>query len=149
MVQQNWQGAWLSDLVRAHLKLFGAASRADVSGPALFLDATAVQNIGFALHELATNASKHGALHTPDGHVSVTWHRTDDRIHLEWKEAGGPEKTSPPAKGLVPSCSPTWSHSRCKVTQRWNLRPKAVAGHWTSPHRMCSLTNLTRIKPHI
>jgi two-component sensor histidine kinase len=100
MVQQNWQGAWLSDLVRAHLKLFGATSRANVSGPALFLDATAVQNIGFALHELATNASKHGALHTPDGRVSATWHRIDDRIHLEWKETGGPETNEPDRKGF-------------------------------------------------
>jgi len=100
MVQQDWQGAWLSDLVHAHLKLFGATSRADVSGPSLFLDATAVQNIGFALHELATNASKHGALHAPDGRVSVTWHRTDDRIHLEWNETGGPETNAPDRKGF-------------------------------------------------
>jgi two-component sensor histidine kinase len=100
MVRQNWQGAWLSELVRAHLKLFGATSRADVSGPALFLDATAVQNIGFALHELATNASKHGALHTPAGRVSVSWHRIDDRIHLEWKETGGPETNEPDRKGF-------------------------------------------------
>jgi two-component sensor histidine kinase len=100
MVRQNWQGAWLGDLVQAHLSLFGATSRADVSGPALFLDANAVQNIGFALHELATNATKHGALHTPDGRVSVTWHRTDDRVHVEWKESGGQEAREPGHKGF-------------------------------------------------
>jgi two-component sensor histidine kinase len=86
--------------VRAHLNLFGATSRAEISGPALFLDANAVQNLGFALHELATNASKHGALHTPDGRVSVSWHRTGDRIHLEWKETGGPEATMPDGRGF-------------------------------------------------
>jgi len=100
MVRQNWQGAWLSDLVQAHVKLFAATSRTDVSGPALFLDATAVQNIGFALHELATNASKYGALHSPDGRVSVSWHRIDDRIHLEWKETGGPDTNQPERKGF-------------------------------------------------
>jgi two-component sensor histidine kinase len=100
MVRQNWQGAWLGDLVRAHLNLFGAIQRADIFGPALFLDANAVQNLGFALHELATNAFKHGALHTPGGRVSVSWHRTDDRIHLEWKETGGPETNEPDHKGF-------------------------------------------------
>src|SRR6185295_18135430 len=61
LLRQNWQGAWLSDLVQAHLSLFGAVDRVDIEGPALFLSANAVQNIGFALHELTTNAFKHGA----------------------------------------------------------------------------------------
>ena len=100
MLRQNWQGAWLEDLVRAHLNLFGAIPRADISGSALFLEANAVQNIGFALHELATNATKHGALHTPEGRVSVTWHCADGRVHLEWKETGGQEPKQPDHKGF-------------------------------------------------
>ena len=68
LLRQNWQGAWMSDLVHAHLELFAAEGRARVSGPPIFLAAKAVQNIGFALHELATNASKHGAL-VNDGRV--------------------------------------------------------------------------------
>jgi two-component sensor histidine kinase len=91
MLRQNWQGAWLGDLVRAHLNLFGATSRVDISGPGLFLEANAVQTMGFALHELATNATKHGALRTPEGRVSVGWTRTDGSVHFEWKEAGGQE----------------------------------------------------------
>jgi two-component sensor histidine kinase len=98
MLRQNWQGAWLGELVHAHLNLFGAASRADIDGPALFLDANAVQNIGFALHELATNATKHGALHTPEGRVSIKWVRDDSRIRLEWKESGGPAAQQPAAQ---------------------------------------------------
>ena len=92
MVRQNWQGAWLRDLVRAHLELFGAGSRAEMRGPELFLNANAVQNIGFAFHELATNASKHGALSTPAGRVTVSWRvsPTDDRIQVEWLEGNGP-----------------------------------------------------------
>ena len=50
------------------LYVFAAAPRVRrCAGPDLFLDSTAVQNVGFALHELATNASKHGALAAPDG----------------------------------------------------------------------------------
>jgi two-component sensor histidine kinase len=102
MVRQNWQGAWLHDLVRAHLELFGAGARAQIEGPALFLDANAVQNIGFALHELATNAYKHGALSSRQGRVSVSWRGPvpDDRIVLEWTESGGPAVQAPQRQGF-------------------------------------------------
>ena len=92
MVRQNWQGAWLSDLVKAHLDLFGASSRAQIEGPPLFLNANAVQNIGFALHELATNASKYGAIKSPQGRVLVTWRgpEEDGLIHMDWVERDGP-----------------------------------------------------------
>jgi two-component sensor histidine kinase len=130
MLRQNWQGAWLSELVHAHLNLFGAASRADVSGPPLFLEANAVQNLGFALHELATNAIKHGALHTLEGRVSVSWRRTDDRIRLQWIEDGRHEGKAPEHKGfgslvltqLVPqalqgNATLEFTHNSC----RWTL----------------------------
>ena len=102
MVRQNWQGAWLRDLVRAHLELFGAGARAEMQGPELFLNANAVQNIGFALHELATNASKHGALLTPLGRVTVSWQASphDGRIHFEWVERNGPPVQPPDRQGF-------------------------------------------------
>jgi len=102
MVRQNWQGAWLGDLVQAHLDLFGAGPRAHIEGPPLFLSANAAQNIGFALHELATNASKYGALAGPEGRISVSWHGpgTDDRVHLEWVEQGGPPVQTPQRTGF-------------------------------------------------
>lgn len=102
MVRQNWQGAWLSDLVRAHLELFGAGPRVELNGPSLFLSANAVQNIGFALHELATNAYKHGALTSPGGRVSVSWRgpQPDGRIYLEWLERDGPPVQPPQHQGF-------------------------------------------------
>jgi two-component sensor histidine kinase len=101
LLRQNWQGAWLSDLVRAHVDLFGAGSRVEIDGPALFLSANAVQNIGFALHELATNAYKHGSLTSPRGRVSVTWRGPDNgRIYLEWIERDGPPVRSPQRQGF-------------------------------------------------
>ncbi len=102
MLRQNWQGAWLADLVRAHLDLFGAVARAHIKGPELFLSADAVQNIGFALHELATNASKHGAISAPGGSIGVTWYGpdADGRVHLDWKERGGPAVETPSRHGF-------------------------------------------------
>ena len=101
MLRQNWQGAWLGDLVRAHLDMFGAAPRAHIDGPALFLSANAAQNIGFALHELATNASKHGALSSPQGTVLVSWRGSEsDGLILEWIERDGPAVQSPLRHGF-------------------------------------------------
>jgi two-component sensor histidine kinase len=100
MMRQNWQGAWLGDLVNAHLNLFGATSRADISGPALFVDGAAVQNLGFALHELATNASKHGALRADDGRIFIRWDRSGEQIHMEWRESGARNLKEPEREGF-------------------------------------------------
>ena len=101
LVRQNWKGARLSELAHAHLDLFASPDRAGISGPELFLDSTAVQNIGFALHELATNASKHGALSTAKGRVSVAWSRPDaGHIRLVWTEEGGHPVMMPHQKGF-------------------------------------------------
>lgn len=100
MLRQSWQGAWLGDLVRAHLELFAVGNRATLEGPDTFLNANAVQNIGFALHELATNASKHGALSTPQGQVSVSWDNEGDRIRLSWIETNGPHVQAPQRRGF-------------------------------------------------
>jgi two-component sensor histidine kinase len=101
LVKQNWKGAWMSDLVRAHLEMFAAGDRAEISGPDLFLDTAAVQNIGFALHELATNASKHGALSSPAGRVLVKWSIVEgEAFTIEWIEKGGPPASMPGHKGF-------------------------------------------------
>ncbi|CUT12659.1 sensor histidine kinase putative [Bradyrhizobium sp.] len=91
LLRQNWRGAWMRDLVQAHLEPFGAVTRAQISGPDVFLDTTAVQNVGFALHELATNASKYGALSNEAGRLVVAWEALDDGgVKLTWSEHDGP-----------------------------------------------------------
>ena len=67
----------------------------------LFLSADAVQNIGFALHELATNACKHGSLTSPDGRVFISWRGPElGHVQLEWVERDGPAVQSPPRRGF-------------------------------------------------
>ena len=62
--------------------------------------------LALALHELATNAAKYGALSTPAGHVDVAWDVTGDtdeggpRFHLRWREIGGPEVRTPSRRGF-------------------------------------------------
>lgn len=103
-----WEGAALRALLEAELAPFvaaggasaGAAPRVELSGPELRLAATAVQALSMSLHELATNATKHGALGAGGGMVSVTWSVEDDgdTLRVVWRERGGPAIGEPPTR---------------------------------------------------
>ena len=107
LVAEDWTGASLEELVGAVLQPFiGSSSEAVVCrGQPVFVNATAAQNLGLALHELATNAAKYGALSTSAGRVRVTWgFEPDDtgtlRLVLRWDEQGGPKVEPPAIKGF-------------------------------------------------
>ncbi|TJV68523.1 MAG: histidine kinase [Mesorhizobium sp.] len=91
LVVNDWRGAGMSDLVREHLKPFAHEERVELSGPELTLRLNAVQNIGMALHELGTNATKYGALSADKGTVRVSWRVPTDagepsEFELVWEE---------------------------------------------------------------
>jgi PAS domain S-box-containing protein len=96
------QGADLEDLVRAHLAYFAdlVGSRITVHGSKLHLNATAAQAIGLALHELATNAGKYGALSTDAGRVDVGWRLDGDALTMSWTERDGPPVRPPERRGF-------------------------------------------------
>jgi len=75
LVQEDWAGASLRALVRSQLGHFSdiADAQVEMAGPPLHLAPDAAQHIGMALHELATNAARYGALTVPDGKVSISW----------------------------------------------------------------------------
>ena len=102
LIGANWGAAPLKALIAAELAPF--AKRAVVSGPEVFVEAEKVQTFAMMLHELATNAAKHGALSTEQGTVAVSWSvegsDTDQRFKLRWEEAGGPPVEPPTRKGF-------------------------------------------------
>jgi PAS domain S-box-containing protein len=106
LVRQDWAGAAIRDLVGAQLAPFVREDGAslDISGPDLMLKPDAVQNLGFALFELATNAVKYGALASPVGKVQVRWEFVEGagetRVRLVWTESGGPQVSAPNRKGF-------------------------------------------------
>jgi len=106
LVKGDWKGADLADLVRAQIAPFidANSSRLVVEGPPLLLHADTVRNIGLALHELGTNASKYGALATPDGTMAVRWRLTGREsgtdLELSWEEHGGSPAQMPERKGF-------------------------------------------------
>ncbi len=100
LLGKNWRGADLQDLVVAHLTPFTERSRLKIDGPPVILRPESAQNFGFALHELATNAAKYGALSVPPGIVTVSWILEAGRIRFCWQEHGGPAVTEPSRKGF-------------------------------------------------
>jgi PAS domain S-box-containing protein len=96
------EGALLEDIVRAQLA--GFAGAVSIEGPRIFLKPSAAQSFALVIHELATNASKHGALTSNSGRVAVTWFiRSNEdtaKLHFRWVERGGPLIEKPTRKGF-------------------------------------------------
>ena len=91
--EKEWHGVTLHDLASRHLDPLDPSQRVKVVGPAIVLTPAAAQNIGLALHELATNAVKVGALSVPEGRIVFSWerHRGDsDVLRIAWREENGP-----------------------------------------------------------
>jgi PAS domain S-box-containing protein len=102
LVRNEWQGIEVEDLVRAHLAHFAdlVGARIAVHGPKLRLNAAAAQAIGLALHELATNAGKYGALSVDAGRVDLQWRREGDIFAISWTEHNGPPVSPPQRRGF-------------------------------------------------
>jgi PAS domain S-box-containing protein len=102
LVRNAWRGVDIENLVHSQLAHLDdlVGSRIAVSGKKLRLNADAAQAIGLALHELATNAGKYGALSTEDGHVDISWQLDGDILSMEWKECGGPRVQVPERRGF-------------------------------------------------
>jgi PAS domain S-box-containing protein len=107
LVRNKWKGVHLDKLACSQLAHFSdlIGTRIKISGPPLLVSASAAQTLGMALHELATNAGKYGALSTDGGSVEVTW-RVDNTEGLEgtfqisWRESGGPIVKAPARSGF-------------------------------------------------
>jgi len=106
LVRNQWLGVDVADLVAVQLAHFKdlIGTRVLIEGPrALTLNMAAAQGIGMALHELATNAAKYGALSNRDGTVHIGWQVTNaakPTFSMSWREDGGPVVVPPTRKGF-------------------------------------------------
>ncbi len=107
LIKNEWQNVPLGELVRSQLAHFGdlLENRIAVHGPDLRITAAAAQAIGMAVHELATNATKYGALSNATGRVVILWrleraNGSGHRFTMEWKENGGPTVVAPTRRGF-------------------------------------------------
>jgi len=102
LVRNDWRGVELSELVRSQLMPFEdlVGSRVGIVGPKLIVAPKAAQGIGMALYELATNASKYGALSNDEGRIDVAWTLEGGEFRLSWRESGGPPVQAPSRSGF-------------------------------------------------
>ncbi len=102
LVSQSWNGADLGELLRASVAqtIAPTAEQVQMTGPPLMLAPDTAQNLSLAFHELATNASKYGALAADEGELAVTWCHKDGEVRISWRESGGPTVTPPEHRGF-------------------------------------------------
>lgn len=105
LIHRTWQGAALRETVASALIPHGDTSRFRIEGPEIELNARQALSMSLAVHELATNAIKYGALHNSDGMISISWGFSDKpdeppSFEWTWRESGGPLVASPERKGF-------------------------------------------------
>jgi PAS domain S-box-containing protein len=105
LVQESWHGASLKDLVRSQLVYYldREPDQVSIDGPDVRLKPEAAQSLGLALHELAANAAKHGALSLAGGRVDVSWGpaaNDNGGVELIWRETKGPKVSEPKRRGF-------------------------------------------------
>jgi PAS domain S-box-containing protein len=100
LTDQSWSGAPLDRIVRESTEPLAGEERCTASGDPLWLAPHAALALSLALHELATNAAKYGALSAEQGRVAIEWRMDEDHLLLEWKERGGPPVTPPERRGF-------------------------------------------------
>ncbi|WP_152982017.1 sensor histidine kinase [Prosthecomicrobium hirschii] len=110
LVDESWRGASIDELVSSQLGhvMETSGDRLDEGGTRVMLKPEAAQNVALALHELATNAAKYGALSTAEGRIAVHWGvRASETagdggqvFEITWQEQGGPPVEEPRRKGF-------------------------------------------------
>jgi PAS domain S-box-containing protein len=98
LTASEWRGASLSALVEDEFKPYGEHAR--FAGEDLVLAPRAALLVRLVLHELATNAVRHGALGVPGGRVEVNWKVRREKFGLSWRESGGPAVSPPTRRGF-------------------------------------------------
>lgn len=100
LVQSQWGDTSIERIAGHVLGAAVSAGRADISGPSAHIDSSRVVGLSMILHELFTNASKHGALSKPGGHISLSWWKDNDEIVVEWSETGLTGVVTPKSEGF-------------------------------------------------
>ncbi|QIK77677.1 hypothetical protein G7077_00840 [Sphingomonas piscis] len=100
LTREKWDSASMLEVVKTAMGPFCSMDRCDIEGPDLRLLPQTAVSLALALHELATNASKYGALTTDAGKIVLRWSADDGHFTMSWEERGGPLVKPPQAEGF-------------------------------------------------
>jgi PAS domain S-box-containing protein len=96
----SWQGAEVRKLIDQELAPYYVGGQISLEGGEVKLEPATAQTLALALHELATNSVKYGALSSLSGRLTIKWETRAGRLELEWKERGGPPVQTPTSRGF-------------------------------------------------
>ena len=124
----RWEGAHLRKIVDEEMAPYQASHRERVitKGPDVVLLPATAQAMALALHELATNAAKYGALSTDSGTLSVAWRVGPESLMLEWNETGGPPAAEPDRLGFGLTIVRSSIEAQFRGGVRYDWRPEGL-----------------------
>jgi PAS domain S-box-containing protein len=137
LTRNDWTGSNLADIVREEMEAHKGAGTFAISGPAVILAPRASLAISMALHELATNALKYGALSVSRGRVAISWRIKYDlsrpaTLEISWRESGGPTVAAPTNQGFGSRLlKATAAELKGALTSEW--KPKGLRWALTFP----------------
>jgi two-component sensor histidine kinase len=100
LTSERWETASMRQIIQTALTPFCAPDRCEVEGPDVRIAPQTAVTLALAMHELATNASKYGALSRETGKIHVEWSVRDREFTLEWRESNGPPVSAPKSEGF-------------------------------------------------
>ncbi|MGB3627475.1 MAG: HWE histidine kinase domain-containing protein [Henriciella sp.] len=124
LAASRWDGADLKCLIAEEVDPFSDTygDRVSYSGPSLMLEPAAAQSVGLIIHELVTNAVKHGALATPSGSLHISWKIVDHAIRIEWRESGAETVAEPSSAGFGTTLLDRLARDfmECEIERSWS-----------------------------
>jgi PAS domain S-box-containing protein len=136
----RWEGANLRQIVDEELAPYRHGDRAVADGPSALLRPAAAQSMALALHELATNAAKYGALSAETGRLRLHWWVGKEALELEWTETGGPPTRPPTTQGFGLTIVRSSVESQFRGSVKYDWQP-------TGLHCRLSLPNAQIVAP--
>lgn len=135
LVKNEWRHVGIDDLADGQLAPFvdTTSERIRLDGPAARVKPDASQAIGMAFHELATNATKYGALSNDKGHISLTWGPEGENFVIRWQESGGPKVNVPKRNGFGHTVICTFAAAAVNGTAQLDYPPDGVVWTLTMP----------------
>lgn len=143
LTEDYWQTASLKEMFCNELSPYDSeGSRIALSGPAVELNADLAVPTGMAIHELTTNAARHGALSVPRGRIDVTWSVAESgerdgavtrRLCIEWIERDGPPAAEPVHRGFGSTLLQRVLTIQCGADIRFDFQPAGLRFHMEAP----------------
>ncbi|MES2752360.1 MAG: HWE histidine kinase domain-containing protein [Pseudomonadota bacterium] len=132
LTHQRWRAISFRDMLNSELEPYDQQGRVVIEGRDFNIDAEPATAIGMVIHELTTNAAKHGALSIPGGKIDVSWHTTADpgqaglNIAMTWRETGGPGVSHDRKKGFGSSLIERLIVKQFRGTTTFDFAPQGL-----------------------